>query len=187
MMPELVTPASGAPLTAADVRLQIPMLGHTDDDAQLTALIDAAVAYMDGYAGVLGRCIVNQTWRERFGNWYNPVQLVFPDVSSATVNYYDTDNVARTVDAGMYEIVHAASGCQIWFNQTFDNPGLGDANFSPVWIEYVAGYGPVGDAGLPTTLKMAIILLVEHWYEKGEGSMPASTDAMIAPFRNVRP
>lgn len=36
---------------------------HDDDDALIQGLIDAAVSWMDGWDGVLGRCIMPQTWR----------------------------------------------------------------------------------------------------------------------------
>lgn len=36
---------------------------HDDDDLLIQGLIDAAVSWMDGWDGVLGRCIMPQTWR----------------------------------------------------------------------------------------------------------------------------
>lgn len=54
-------------------------VAHDDEDLLIQSLTDAAVSWLDGWDGVLGRCIMPQTWR------ISPADLVagfrLPDAS----------------------------------------------------------------------------------------------------------
>ena len=61
--PALVTPPSGAVVTLAAAKAHL-RVDHDLDDSAIGALIAAAEAHLDGYGGILGRCLLTQTWRD---------------------------------------------------------------------------------------------------------------------------
>jgi uncharacterized phiE125 gp8 family phage protein len=165
---------------------------HDDDNAVITTLIAAAAAYVDGWTGVLGRCLVDQTWRISFRDLTAQcIRLPFPNVSTATVTYYDTDNAEQTVAAGDFTILADACGSFIRFDDSFAVPSLYDDRLDAVQVEFTAGYGDAAD--VPAAIKAAILLLVGHYYENREASvigasvenLPMGVDALLAPYRRV--
>ena len=89
MTPVLITPPAAQPVTLPEAKAHCRVDG-SDDDALITGLIAAAVGHLDGWSGVLGRCIMPQTWR--ISAAAGDVVLPMPDVTEATV-----DNVAVPV------------------------------------------------------------------------------------------
>ena len=61
--PVLVTPPAETPVSRTEAKAHLRVDGTGDDDL-IDGLIDAAVAHLDGYTGILGRCMVTQTWRQ---------------------------------------------------------------------------------------------------------------------------
>ena len=57
-----VTPPTAQVVTLQDMKEHLRVL-HDDEDMLIQSLTDAAVSWMDGWDGVLGRCIMPQTWR----------------------------------------------------------------------------------------------------------------------------
>ena len=54
--------APAEPVVAlADVKADL-RVDHSDPDSVIQAQIDPATSQLDGYSGVLGRCLVSQTW-----------------------------------------------------------------------------------------------------------------------------
>lgn len=80
MTPVLITAPTSQPVTLAEAKAHCRVDG-TDDDALLAGLIAAAVGHMDGWTGVLGRCIMPQTWRVSASA--GDVVLPMPDVTEA--------------------------------------------------------------------------------------------------------
>lgn len=93
--PVLVTaPAdpSGLVTTAALRRAVGLEATETHDDALLEELRAQAVARLDGWSGILGRCLLSQSWRQEFSGW-GALRLALPDVSSATAVGIDGEGV----------------------------------------------------------------------------------------------
>jgi len=61
--PVRVTAPADRPVTLAEVKNHC-RIDHSDDDTLVQSYIDAAVAHVEGWSGVLGRCLVTQTWRQ---------------------------------------------------------------------------------------------------------------------------
>lgn len=60
--PVLVTPPAIAPVSLPEAKQQVrEEAAGADSDAVLTAYRDAAVGYLDGWSGILGRCLISQT------------------------------------------------------------------------------------------------------------------------------
>ena len=178
MKPVLVTPPAELPVTLEEAR-EVVRVDFDDDDASILSFLAAAVAHLDGYSGILGRCLVSQTWKQGFEAWAPCLRLPFPDVSSATVKYLDSIALEQTVDAGSYQLVEGVAGAEIVFSDDFTWPGLAADVVAPVRVEFVAGYGPA-DA-VPEDIKLVIKALVRHWYA-GQSGHPSQM-GMLEKYR----
>lgn len=189
LRPVQIAAPSEVPVSLDEAKAHLN-IDHDDDDTLITSLVGAAVAHLDGYAGVLGRCLVTQQWRQDYQDWEWRHRLPFPDVSSVVVKYQDADNAEQTVDGALYEIIEDARGAMVVFRDVFTKPGLYDDRVAPVSITLTAGFGDAED--VPQALKQAILLLIGHWYENREAvtvgafaELPMAVKALIAPYRRV--
>lgn len=199
--PTLTTGPSLAPMALAEVKAHL-RVGHDDDDATIAAYLAAATAHLDGWTGVLGRCLVEQTWMQEFDAWSRCLRLpLFPVGSITSVKYYDVDGTLQTVSpTGNYSLFADALGAYVRFTDAFDAPALYDEPAS-VRVSYKAGDAVVQSQdestidGVPVPIKQAIKLLVGHWYENREAVtlprvgaqsaivLPFAVDALLAPYR----
>lgn len=136
-----------------------------DDNEQLEDLEAQAVSWLDGWRGVLGRCILEQKWSVEYPCG-TMLRLPFPDVSEVEV---EIDGVSVTT-----QLSHDALGSFI----TLDNPDV-----KPVFVTLTAA---LPDDALPT-VKAAIILWVQKNYFSYSGSEDENADrairSLIAPLR----
>ena len=108
MTPTLITPPSQPVVGLIDLREHL-RVDHSADDLLIAALERAAVAHMDGWSGILGRCIMPQTWQVTVPEGLSV--LPFPDVTSATVTVGDvTQDIAVTLRAAGPEVDLLAAG-----------------------------------------------------------------------------
>lgn len=177
------------PVEVGDVMEHLRVTG--DDEQQLvSSLIDAAIAYLDGPMGILGRCIMTQTWRVEIGAWPEPEEWVLPvsPVQSVVVQYRDSAGVWQTMTAGtQYDLMNRADGATVilppWNG---DWPTAGDYRY-PIRADVVAG-----DALPNQAIRGAMLMLIGHWFQNreaaGEVSMtnaPLSFHALIEPLRRI--
>ncbi|MBA5779492.1 phage head-tail connector protein [Stappia sp. F7233] len=186
----LSAPAS-TPVSLAEAKSHL-RVEFDDDNELINSLVLAAVAHLEGWNGVLGRCLVTQIWRQDFGAWGNGcLRLPFPDVTSVTVKYFDRDNAEQTVPAEQFEILEDARGAFLRFIDAFAGPSLYEDRSDPVQVSFAAGYGDA--AAVPQSIKQAMLLLIGHWYENREAVnignitsvLPMAVDALLAPHRRV--
>ena len=81
-IPYLVTPPAELPVTLSEMKAHLRVV-HADDDADIAAKQAGAVAMLDGWGGLLGRCIMPQTWAIDVTG-PGPHLLPFPDASDVT-------------------------------------------------------------------------------------------------------
>lgn len=77
---KLITPPVGPVVSLADLKAHL-RVDHSDEDALITSLEAGAVAYLDGWGGILGRCIMAQTWA--FDATQGDVKSPMPNVTAA--------------------------------------------------------------------------------------------------------
>jgi len=175
-----VAPAE-LPVTLAEAKAQCRVF-HDDDDASLLALVRSAVARLDGRAGVLGRCLVTQTWRQDFWAW-GTLRLPFPDVQSAAVTYLDADGAQQSVAADDVILRDETVGV-VDFVEGWTQPTLEADNRPPVSVTFVAGYGAA--SAVPWEIRQAILLHVEALYDRTpEDRWRPAYQSLIAGHRLV--
>lgn len=208
----LVDAPDGALLSLDEAKAHLRIDGGFED-ATVEALIEAAAARVDGYAGVLGRALITQTWQvslPRFdARWHGyrwatvrphhphwrQIDLPLPPLQSVTsIAYTDPNGDPQTLDPAQYVVldgpisaVRLAPGC-CWPSTQCDNARA-------VTITFVAGYGDAGD--VPRPIRSAMLLLVGHLYGHREAvvgvenrdsstELPLGVSALLAPYRVIK-
>lgn len=159
--PVLKTAPSGQIVSVESAKVSLRVM-HDDDDTQILALIKAAEAELDGYTGVLGRCLLTQTWTQTYPNWASFYRLPFPDVSAAAITYTDADGAEQSVGDAFFEIVEGPRSAELWFRPDFKRPALSSDYRMPVSVDVTAGYGAAED--VPADLVEAIKARVNQMY-----------------------
>ena len=188
-----VVPAADL-ISLAEIKSQC-RIDTADDDTLLSVLIQAATDHLDGWAGVLGRCLITQTWRQDFCDWpaNGKLRLPFPDVQSVTVKYQDADDVETTMPSSLYELLEDTIGSYVRFRKDFTSPALYDDKEFPISVTLVAGYGSAASA-VPDAIRQAAMILAAHWYENREAvttgpapvAVPMAVTSLIEKYRRDR-
>lgn len=79
MKPVRVTPPDGPVVTLEELKVHL-RVDHDEEDALISSLQDAAVAMLEGWGGILGRCILPQRWAVDVAG-PGPHELPFPDAT----------------------------------------------------------------------------------------------------------
>ncbi|MGV8830337.1 MAG: head-tail connector protein [Devosia sp.] len=211
--PILVTPPAMTPISVADAKVHLRQAEYDasgaviagDDDALISAFIDAAVSCLDGWTGILGRCLVEQSWRQDFDSFAGCLRLpLAPALGITSVVATDADGAEATVPDTAYSLLTDALGPFVRLNSSFVAPySLADA--AGVSVTFTAGYATIPEVAavgetaaipaqstVPAAIKVAILLLVGDWYNNREASMPGTVselpfavNALISPFRRI--
>jgi len=183
-------------VSVADAKKHL-RVDHSDDDTYIEGLVAAATAWLDGPAGWVGRSLGVQTLEARvagFGCYFERIELPCPPVIEIlSVQYLDANGAEQTVDPSNY----LSRDGEIWLKSTFLAPAVYRDDPLPVAIQYRAGYGVPPDFTenlLPPPVKVAILLLIGHWFENREpvvfgqsiADLPFAVEALLAPYRVYR-
>lgn len=181
------TPVS---LSDAKAHLRVEQ-DETADDALISALIAAATERLDGWSGILGRCMVTQTWRFDFPAFPAGDYLRLPmgKVQSLAVSYRDADGAAQTLSSALYRVTVDALGPVVALNDGETWPAT-ETRPEAVSVTAVLGYGVPED--VPAPLKAAILLMVGDLWRFTETAttgavnevpMSMTVSNLIAPYR----
>ncbi len=162
MIPRLVAAPTDHVVTLDDMKAHLRVT-HDEEDLLISSLIDAATAHLDGWRGVLGRCIMSQQWAVDYpgaGCW----RLPFPDVI----------NVAASV--GTATVTHDSLGSIVT---------LSEAAAVTMTVQMPPDLLPE----IQTVMKF----LVGHWFDQRNAAsdrvmttVPMAVDALLAPIRWVK-
>lgn len=201
--PVLLTPPALLPVSLAEAKGHL-RVAHGEEDGLIEGMVRAAVDHLDGWTGILGRCLVEQVWRQDFDRFERCLALPLgPVISVTSVTWRNAAGQLATVASASYALRTDAGGRSvISFDREFAFPT--DLHESAaVAVTYVAGYptipevpaddddpGTPAQVTVPNAIKVAIMLMVGHWYENreatGSGSlatMPMSTEMLLSPYR----
>lgn len=192
MTPYLITPPANLAVSLEQAKAQM-FVTFNDYDDLITTYIEAATAHVDGYSGILGRCLISQEWAANLTSWpAGLLPLPFPNVTGVVVSYVDQDGAEQVVQPLNYSIIKQSTGSALVFKQSFDRPSLGDSlTVEPITVLMTCGYGPDAQ-NVPAPIRLAIMQLVAHYYENrtavSELSLmetPMAVDRLLTPYRMV--
>lgn len=186
---------SNEPVTTAEAKLHL-RVDISDDDTLITAMISAARDMVERYTS---RTLIYTAYRLTLDNWPYDIELPRSPVIEAAANvvtgiayitprirYYDGDGNQQTMTyaAGDFEnlldnnpplLVLPASGT--W-------PTIYPLQRGAIEIDWIAGYASSSTA-IPQLLRIAIMMLVAHWYEHREAvgsfgsEVPLAVDSVL--------
>ncbi len=192
--PVLVTPPTVLPVTLAEAKAHL-RVEHDEDDALIAAMLAAAIERLDGWSGILGRCLIEQVWAlpfERFPR-SDLIGLPFPNVSGVVVSYRPSNGAAAIeFSSSFWWLTETVTGSVIVLAAGASWPATADRP-DAVTATMTVGYG-AAPADVPAPIRSAILLMVGDLYRNREttgqgasplGSIPMSTtvEALLAPYR----
>ena len=162
---------------------------HDDENLLIESLIVAAVDYLDGPSGILGRAIIEQHCLLELDAWPSRLALPIEPVSTVTVQYLDKLGAETDVPENQLVIIDAPSARTVleWVDG-FQAPELSDTRY-PVKITITAGFGAA--AKELKGIKVAIKMMIGHWYDNREtvvlgmsvAELPMAVNALLARYR----
>ena len=195
--PVLVTPPAIKPVTLTEAKAWLD-IGYADKDTVIAGLIGAATAHLDGWTGILGRCLCEQTWRQDFDDFRSCLRLpLFPVISITSVKYTDTAGAEQTIPSENYTLKNDDLGAYVEFTSSYSFPSL-NTESAAVRVTYLAGYADIAGtpktSSVPDDIKNAIALLVRHWFDNPGAvvvgvtaqQLPQGVDALLAKHRRPR-
>ena len=171
MPPVLVTAPTERPISAEQVLACAETLEGVSS-ATVEALIDAAVSTLDGWSGILGRCLVEQTWAVESRSCAGRVRIPFLDVIEVTKVGLDGELVSpdgyRTYRDALGTIIELQSGAA----SLSTGEGL--------TVTFTAGYGAPDK--VPAAIKQAIVLMVVGMHAQSSADGRLRSFAVEAAF-----
>jgi uncharacterized phiE125 gp8 family phage protein len=192
---KILARGTAEPVTLVEAKLHL-RVDLSDDDALITAMISAAREMVERYTS---RTLIYTAYRLTMDNWPYDIELPRSPAIEAAANlvtgiayitprirYYDGDGNQQTM-------TYAAGDFEILLD---NNPPLLVLPPSGIWpvtyplqrgaieIDWIAGYGSAS-TGIPQLLRLAIMMLVAHWYEHREAvgsfgsEVPLAVDSVL--------
>jgi len=195
--PVLITPPAIQPVTLAEAKLHL-RVDHNDEDALIENLIRAATEHLDGWTGVLGRCLVEQIWRQDHDRFARQMIIPLgPVMAVQSITWRDLAGQLSTVPSGSYDLrIDEAGNAVVRFDADYVFPtNLHESRAIAITFKvgHITNPGPPASSTVPDPLKVAILLLVGHWYQNreatssaGMASLPFAVEALIAPYRRMQ-
>ena len=182
---ELSTAATGTPIKREDV-VNFIRIVNEDDYALVTALIDRATRYVERR---IQRQLLTATWKLYLDAFPAEILLEKLPVASVTsITYTDLDGDTETLAATEYQTDYAAPDRPGRIKPAYGKtwPNTRSSTYKAVTVTFTAGYGT--EADVPETIKQALLLLVQHWYDNRAmietgtivTSVPTSVDSLLA-------
>lgn len=181
-----VTAAPAALVTLAEAKAHC-RVAHDDEDSLIEGYIAAASAMLDGFDGMIGKAIAQQTVRVSFQRTIgDEIELpVFPVQSLSSITYYDAANEQQTFDSANVRLVASEDYARINLVDGAAWPTLFE-RADAMSINVVCGFATV-----PAPIKHAALLMIGHWYENREAAseknmqpIALAVDALVNRYRS---
>jgi len=185
-----VTAPTDLPVTLAEAKLHL-RVDHADDDALITALIEAATGVAESR---LNRALLPQTWERVLDDFPDgAIRLGMPPVTSvASVKYLRAaDGVEVTIDAAQYSLKNAVLPGWVEPGYQLDWPTDVRRVADAVRVRFAAGYANA--ATVPREIRQWILLTIGAMYANREALSDGRTaelpsrfvDGLIVPHKVV--
>lgn len=178
------TTAPAALLGIESAKAHLRVDGDDENDV-IQGMLDGAVDLLDGYAGHLGRAVVQQSWRLHLSAFPcgRVIKLPLPPlISVEAVLFTDPAGVERTLAPEAYEVVAGPTG-MIVLRTGFAWPSVA-CMARAIKINFTAGYGAPGD--VPKAIVQAVKVTLTAWYADREGersALPIAAQRLLAAYR----
>ena len=187
-MPSILLTGPAVEPLALDEAKAYLRVAHADDDTLIAALIAGARTHVEAQTR---RALITQTWRLARDAWPADGRIAVlpaPLQELAAARVYDSDGAAQAIDLAAF-VSDTVSAPGVLSFAPWSLPAPGRAQ-SGIELDVVVGYGDTA-AAVPAPLRLAIRLLLVHWYENrgvvaagpGGAPLPASVAELIAPYR----
>lgn len=174
-MRRLITPTTVEVLSVADARAHLNVT-HSEDDAMIAGLIDAAV---DAWEADTGFILGLSTWEEYFSDWppfrYHSTAdrmdqwfrlSAYPLGAISSLKYTDSDGVQATMSASDYVVSQMNRTPEVYLAQGASWPAVALQSGAPIVIRYTAGHAAKSD--IPKGALAAVKLRIGSLYETRE-------------------
>jgi len=175
----LLAPPTSEAVSLDEAKAQL-RVSATSEDAYIGTLISAASRWVERYTS---RSLSERQWLLTLDAFADAIELPMgPVISIDAVEYANTSGSTVTLDAENYTLDSASEPQWLVRNTGFAWPALLDA-VNTVSITYTAG--PEELPAQYADLKMAILLLVGHFYQHRDESapIPEAVEYLCGPFR----
>jgi uncharacterized phiE125 gp8 family phage protein len=172
------TPPSGEPVTAAEVKAQA-IVDHSDDDALIARLIEAARSYVEAYCGIRLAERVLTLRCDSFGDFDRLPEAPVQEIVS--IGYVDPDGDEQTLSDTVYELRQCGDGLEAAIVLKAGQRWPAIQSRSRVTVTMLVGYDTV-----PAAIKHAMMLWIADAYAKRENDAQGgwtAFDALLCNFR----
>ncbi|HZH12464.1 MAG TPA: head-tail connector protein [Microvirga sp.] len=185
MIPIFVDGPAVEPITLPEMKAYLRVDDEAEDDL-IAGLIKAARLMVESASR---RILIEQRWRVVLDRWPERGKILLPIgplLAVDSIRVFDAAGMAAEIETSSIEIDPASDPpCVVV-------PGAADPGKprNGIQIELRAGFGATPDT-VPAPLKLAIKILVAHWFENrgdvvGEQFLPPEAMALVAPFQRAR-
>jgi uncharacterized phiE125 gp8 family phage protein len=175
------------PVTLPEMKAYLRL--DDDDEAQddlIAGLVKAARLTVEAAAR---RVLIEQRWRVMLDRWPEDAAVILPlspVIAIDGIKIYDAEGAATEIPADAIDSDLLSDPPRVAVSQALE-PGR---VHNGIAIDLRAGYGATPDA-VPATLRLAIKILVAHWFENrgdipGEQILPPEALTLLAPFQRAR-
>ena len=183
-MVRIITPVTTEPIALAEVRQHLRLPENEAEDTLLLSMITTARSYCEHYTR---RALAEQTlevYLDRFPIT-DPIELPCPPLQSVTeIGYKDSNGEETILPPLVYLVDMDCEPSRILSAVGSNWPAFTPYPASPIRIRFIAGYEE-----LPVSIRLAMLLLIGHWYENREATGTAnsviefSVHSLLAPYR----
>lgn len=163
-VPERVTAPAALPVSLERVKAHC-RVDHSEEDDLLTDLIGAATDHLDGWSGVLRRCLVSQAWSVSFDEFADVMRLPFPALTIESVTSLNAAGDETTASPSGYALRRDTLGSFVERLTSAIWPAVSNER-QAVTVTFVAGYGDADD--VPKAIQSALLLMIGDLYANRE-------------------
>lgn len=191
-------------ISLAEMKLHLNV-DDSDHDSVITALTSAAIQYLDGDKGILGRALAPATYRlELAGFPAGPLCIPLPPtIAVDAIEYLDENGDVQTFATSEYRVTGLGSndGATVVLDQVAGvvwPPVQAGRDPDTVRVTFRAGFETLdspSEPAVPEPIVTAIKLMVSDWYDHRSSSVigtsaqevPFSAMCLLAPWRLYLP
>ncbi len=172
----VTVPPTWEPVALIEARAQCRVIDTAEDD-YIAGLIKAAREHCEDIYGWAYSQRTMELWLEE---WPCEDEISLPRpplVSVSSVKYYDINDVEYTLPATDYYVNTIAEPGQVHLRAYKSWPSITLRDYNAVCITYTCGYAT--PEAVPEKVKLALKLLVGHWFENREDSQSGTVNRTI--------